>query len=414
MDQKFDVLIVGGGHGGAQTAIALRQAGYPGTIAIVTDEPEQPYERPPLSKDYLSGERPFDRLLIRPPGFWQEKAITMLLGRRVVTVDAPEHRVVTESGAEIGYGTMVWAAGGAPRRLACAGHDLQGVHSVRTKADVDAVSAELAGVNRVVVVGGGYIGLEAAAVLTKLGRAVTVVEAAPRVLARVAGEPLSRFFEAEHRAHGVDVRLGGTVACIEGRNGKASGVLLADGEVIACEMVIVGIGIVPAVEPLVAAGAAAENGVRVDERCRTTLLDIFAVGDCAAHLSAFAGGARIRIESVQNASDQATVVARTLMGTSPPKAAIPWFWSDQYDLKLQTVGLSQDHDAVVMRGEAATRSFSLIYLKQGRVIALDCVNRVRDYAQGRVLVASRATPSIERLADIGVPLKDLATPSEAM
>jgi 3-phenylpropionate/trans-cinnamate dioxygenase ferredoxin reductase subunit len=402
----YDILIVGGGHAGAQAAIALRQAKYEGTIAIVGDEPEIPYERPPLSKDYLAGEKPFERILIRPAAFWPERAVDMLTGRRVVTVDPAGHSVTTTDGLTTGYGTLIWAAGGSPRSLICSGHDLAGVHAVRTKADVDRLISELSATNRVVVIGGGYIGLEAAAVLTKLGKHVTVLEAMDRVLARVAGEPLSRFYEAEHRAHGVDVRLGAMVDCIEEAGGRATGVRLADGEILPCEMVIVGIGIIPAVAPLLAAGADGGNGVRVDAQCRTSLPDIFAIGDCALHTNGFADGAEIRLESVQNANDMANAVAKTLTGAPTDYHAVPWFWSNQYDLRLQTVGLSTGYDAAVLRGDPATRSFSLIYLKQGRVIALDCVNMVRDYVQGRALVTEGKSPDRARIADTNVALKE--------
>jgi 3-phenylpropionate/trans-cinnamate dioxygenase ferredoxin reductase subunit len=259
----------------------------------------------------------------------------------------------------------------------------------------------------VVVIGGGYIGLEAAAVLTKLGKKVTVLEALDRVLARVAGEPLSRFYEAEHRAHGVDVRLGARVACIEEQDGRATGVRLASDEILPCEMVIVGIGILPSVAPLLAAGAAGGNGVAVDSECRTSLPDIFAIGDCALHANAFADGAELRLESVQNANDMANAVAKTLTGAPTEYHAVPWFWSNQYDLRLQTVGLSTGYDAIVTRGDPASRSFSLLYLKQGRVIALDCVNAVRDYVQGRTLVVEGKRPDPARLADPNVVLKEL-------
>ncbi|MES2067302.1 MAG: FAD-dependent oxidoreductase [Pseudomonadota bacterium] len=403
----FDVLIVGAGHGGAQAAIALRQRKFEGTIALLGDEPDLPYERPPLSKEYLAGDKPFERILIRPAAFWVDRDITLLPGQRVVSVDAPAHQVITADGATISYRTLIWATGGAPRCLTCAGHDLSGVHGVRTRADVDRMIAELPAVTHAIVIGGGYIGLEAAAVLTKLGKPVTVLEAAPRVLARVAGEALSHFYEGEHRAHGVDLRTGVTVESIVGQDGAASGVRLADGTVLPGNLVIVGIGIIPAVAPLLAAGADGGNGVNVDALCRTSLPDIFAIGDCAAHPNPYADGAVIRLESVQNANDQATTVAKLLTGEETPYDAVPWFWSNQYDLKLQTVGLSIGHDAVVLRGDVAARSFSVIYLKHGHVIALDCVNATRDYVQGRALVVARAVVDPARLADAAVPLKEL-------
>lgn len=407
MSEIKDVLIVGAGHAGAAAAQALRQRKFTGTIGLLGAEREMPYERPPLSKEYLSGDKPFERILIRPAAFWADQAVDLMPGRTVAAVDPEARTVRTAEGESIGYGALIWATGGAPRRLTCAGHSLAGVHSVRNRADVDQMVAELPGVEHVVVIGGGYIGLEAAAVLTKLGKRVTVLEALDRVLARVAGEALSRFFEAEHRAHGVDLRTNVAVSCIEEKDGRVAGVRLADDGYIACDMVIVGIGIVPAVQPLIEAGAEGGNGVTVDRLCRTSLPDIYAIGDCAAHENGYAGGAVIRLESVQNANDQAQVVAKDLTGAPEPYDAIPWFWSNQYDLRLQTAGLSTGHDATVTRGDPATRSFSIIYVKQGRVAALDCVNAVKDYVQGRALVTARYPADIAKLADASMSLKDM-------
>ena len=409
---SFDVVIVGAGHGGAQAAIALRQAKFAGSILMIGDEPEPPYERPPLSKDYLSGDRSFERILIRPEAFWRDRDVTMRLATRVEAVDPVAHRVTTDDGRSIGYGRLVWATGGSPRRLTCDGHDLTGLHTVRTRADADRLMAELPDVRRAVVVGGGYIGLEAAAVLAKAGKAVTLLEAQDRVLARVAGEALSRFYEAEHRAHGVDVRLGVTVACVHGEGGRVTAVDLTDGTRIAADLVIVGIGIVPVVAPLLAAGADGGNGVAVDAGCRTSLPDVYAIGDCALHANAFADGAQMRVESVHNANDQASVVARRIVGEDAVYRATPWFWSNQYDLKLQTVGLSVGFDAAVLRGDPAARSFSVIYLRDGRVVALDCVNAVKDYVQGRKLVEAGAVIDPARLADAATPLKDMLATAE--
>jgi 3-phenylpropionate/trans-cinnamate dioxygenase ferredoxin reductase component len=400
------VIIIGAGHGGAQAAIALRQNGCAGPVTLIGDEPELPYERPPLSKDYLAQEKPFERLLIRPASFWAEKQVTLRLGETVEAVDAAAKCVQLRSGDRLGFDKLIWATGGTPRRLDCPGSTLDGVHVVRTRADVDAIMAALPHVTNIAVIGGGYIGLEAAASLTKLGKAVVLLEALPRVLARVAGEQLSQFFEAEHRAHGVDVRTGVAVTALEGET-TVQGVRLADGDIVPADLVIVGIGIIPAVAPLLAAGAVGQNAVQVDAQCRTSLADIFAIGDCAAHANAFAGGAMIRLESVQNANDQATVAAKTICGIEAVYHATPWFWSNQYDLKLQTVGLSTGHDATVLRGDPALRSFSVIYLKAGAVIALDCVNSVKDYAQGRKLVEARAIIDLSKLADTNVALKEL-------
>ena len=405
---KADVVIVGAGHGGAQCAIALRQAGFEGTVTVIGREPEYPYERPPLSKEYFAREKTFDRLYIRPPSFWEEKGVPFLLGTEVTSVDPAAHELTLSDGETMGYGKLVWATGGDPRRLSCAGSDLGGVHGVRTREDCDRLMAEVdAGTKNVVVIGGGYIGLEAAAVLTKMGLKVTLLEALPRVLARVAGEELSAFYQKEHRDHGVDLRTGVAVDSLEGADGKVTGVRLADGEVIPAEAVIVGIGIVPAVAPLIAAGAAGSNGVDIDEYCRTSLPDVYAIGDCAAFACDFAGGNVMRVESVQNANDMATCVAKAICGDEKPYHAFPWFWSNQYDLRLQTAGINMGFDQTVVRGNPDDRSFSVVYLKAGKVLAIDCVNMVKDYVQGRKLVEAGATPDLARLADKDVPLKEL-------
>ena len=403
---NYDVVIVGAGQGGAYAAIQLRQLGFAGSIALIGREAEAPYERPPLSKEYMLGDKAWERLLIRPADFWVGKGIDLLLNCEVVSVSPEVKAVHLSDGREIGYGDLIWATGGDPRRLSCLGAELHGVHVVRTRGDVDAILAELGSVTRAVIIGGGYIGLEAAAVLRKLDKEVTLLEMLPRVLARVAGEDLSAFYEAEHRAHGVDLR---TEAGVEGVEGQArvSGVRLSDGTVIDCQLVIVGIGIVPAVGPLLSAGAAGGNGVDVDEFCRTSLPNVYAIGDCAAHSNAFADGAVIRLESVQNANDQATCAARAIMGEQQPYAATPWFWSNQYDLKLQTVGLSAGHDQAVLRGDPAARSFSVLYLRHGKLIACDAVNMVKDYVQARKLVEEGAVIAVEDLADASRPLKEL-------
>ncbi len=407
--EQADIIIVGTGHGGAQAAIALRQQGHDGSILMLGRDNVPPYERPPLSKEYLAGDKPFERIMIRPEQFWADKNVTLRLGCNVTEVDPAAHEVVLQTGERIGYRKLIWAGGGDPRRLSCPGGNLDGVLAVRDKADADAMMAALeAGAKKAVIIGGGYIGLEAAAVLRKLGCEVVLLEALPRVLARVAGEELSEFYQAEHIAHGVDLRLGASVEAIEGVDGKATGVKMADGEVIPCDFVVVGIGIVPSVAPLIAAGAAGSNGVDVDIYCRTTLDDIYAIGDCAVHANPFADQALIRLESVQNANDMANTAARAIMGDKQPYHALPWFWSNQYDLKLQTAGLNIGYDQAIVRGDPAERKFSVVYLKEGRPLAIDCVNNTKDYVQGRKLLENGVTEiDLERLANPEVPLKEL-------
>lgn len=413
------MLVVGAGQGGASLAMGLRQMKFAGAITVLGAEPELPYERPALSKEYLAGDKAFEKLLLRSADFWREKDVTFALGEgaRVVRVDPAEHTVTTADGRTFGYGALVWAAGGRPRRLPCAGHDLAGIHYVRDRADADRIKAELDTTTRVAVIGGGYIGLEAASVLRKKDKAVTLFETEDRVLARVAGRELSRFFEDEHRRQGVEIRLRSEVVEIEREGGRVTGVKLASGDVVPADMVIVGIGIVAEVEPLLAAGADGKaSGVLVDLVGRTSLPDVYALGDCAAHANVHAAtGDVVRLESIQNANDQASVLARHLTGTLGDERydAVPWFWSMQFDLRLQTVGLVQGHDEEIVRGDPATRSFSVVYRREGRVIAVDCVNRTKDYMQGKALITSRRVVDRAEIANPERLLKDLAAEPSA-
>ena len=406
--EKFDVVIVGSGHGGAQAAIALRQNGHEGSILMVSRDCNPPYERPPLSKEYLAGEKPFERIQIRPEQFWADKGIELRLGRNVNEVDPVAHELALSDDTRVSYRKLIWAGGGDARRLSCPGSDYAGIHYIRTRRDVDLLKEELAaGAKRAVIIGAGYIGLEVAAVLRKLGREVTVVEMLDRVLARVAGPELSDYYAAYHRQQGVDLRLSTGVETIEGEHGRVTGVLTDSGEKIACDVIVAGIGIVPSVGPLIAAGAAGSNGVDVDTYGRTTLDDIYAIGDCASHANPYAENKVIRLESVQNANDMASCAVKAIMGDKQDYDAVPWFWSNQYDLKLQTVGIATGYDATVLRGDPEAKKFSVIYLKEGRVIALDCVNSVKDYVQGRKLVVDRAEIDPGLLADSDIPLKEM-------
>lgn len=380
---KFNVLIVGAGQAGSQAAIMLRQLKFEGSIGIIGDEQDLPYERPPLSKDYLQGEKDFDRILSRSAQFWEQQQIQILTGRRVTQVLPSEHAVLTGDGERHDYDYLIWAAGGATRRLSCPGSELDGVHYIRNREGVDYLLNELPQAQRVVVIGGGYIGLEAAASLRKIGKDVVLLESQDRVLARVACETLSRFIETEHRNQGVDVRLNVGVQQLESTGSRVEAVQLNDGTCIPADLVIVGIGIVPAVQPLFDAGAEGNNGVAVDNQCRTSLPDVFAIGDCACHPNRFADSANVRLESVQNAVDQANVVAKVLMNQEARYESLPWFWSNQYDLKLQTAGLALGYDSTSVRGDVPARSFSIDYFKEGRLIAVDCINASRDYVAAR-------------------------------
>jgi 3-phenylpropionate/trans-cinnamate dioxygenase ferredoxin reductase subunit len=346
-------------------------------------------------------------MLIRPSAYWKDQRVEMLLGRSATSIDATAKRLKTDEGGEYSYSHLIWAAGADARRLSCAGHDLSGVHTVRHKGDADALAGELSTIKRVVVIGGGYIGLEAAAVMRKLGKQVVLLEAGDRVLGRVAGQDISSFYQESHRLAGVDLRLNSVMLCLEGNAGHVSAVTLEDGTSLPCECVIVGIGVSPTIAPLIEAGADSGNGVRVDEHCRTSLPDIFAIGDCAEHRNTFADDAWVRLESVQNATDMANTAASWICGEPKPYVAAPRFWSDQYDLKLQTIGLSLGHDQTVMRGDPSDRSFSVVYLKNGEVRALDCVNNAKDFAQGRSLVLNRSEVDTQQLSNPEIALKQL-------
>jgi len=402
MNDLLDIMIVGAGQAGAQAAISLRQEGFTGTITMVGEESDLPYERPPLSKDYLAGERTADRLLLRPPAFWGERHVKILTETRISHVD--RGIATAEDGRLFHYGKLIWAAGGHARRLSCPGADLGGIHCIRTRQDDDNLRADLLTATRVAIIGGGYVGLEAAAVLSKAGKSVTVIEAQPRLLARVTAPPVSAFYLQQHRAHGVEVLLSAQVAALEG-DGRVSAVVLADGRRIPCDIAVVGVGLEASIAPLGLEG----TGVEVDGHCRTALPDIYAIGDCASHMSRYADGARIRLESVQNAVDMAKAAAAHIVhgDSARPYDACPWFWSNQYDLRLQTVGLSIGHDETVVRGDPASGGWSLVYLRAGAVVALDCINAARDFVQGKALVERGARIAPALLADAANPLKTM-------
>lgn len=402
---SYDVLIVGAGQAGVQAAVSLRQGGFGGTVCLLSAEDHLPYERPPLSKAFLQGAAEPEEFLLRSSDALAKNSIDLRRGLAVESVDAESHSVMLEDGESIEYGRLIWAAGGRARTLSLPGADLDGVLSVRTLDDASKLRDRMGTAQNAVIIGGGYVGLETAAALRKHGIAVTVVEAQERLLARVTCAEISQFYADLHRAHGATVLLSSGVSQIIGDDGRVSAVELADGSIAPADVVIVGVGLIPNVEPLASAGARVSNGIDIDGEFRTSLPDVFAIGDCANYESTYAHDQRVRLESVPNAVEHGKAVAAVILGTERPKAAAPWFWSHQYDIKLQTVGLQGGHDQAVLRGSTKDSSFSVIYLRDGRVIALDCVNSVADFAQGKQLVAQGTRASSSALSDAAVPLK---------
>lgn len=400
------IIIIGAGQAGAQASASIRQAGYDGEIIMFGAEKEPPYQRPPLSKAYLQGELGADRLVLRPRAFYAQQKIDLRLGVRVARIDSAAKIVATDAGEEVGYDKLLLATGAPPRRLDCPGADLIGVHYLRTIADSDALRPALAAGGRLVIVGAGYIGLEVAASTRKAGLDVAVLEMADRVLARVAGREISGFFENLHREHDVDLRLGATLKEFEGRNGRVTAAVLETGEKIACSAVLIGVGARPATRLAEEAGLTLANGVWTDDHARTSDPSIFAAGDCASHPSPIYGR-RMRLESVPNAIEQAKVAGTNMAGGDAVYDAAPWFWSDQYDVKLQTVGVCEGADLAVVRGDVAARKFSVWYLAAGRLLAVDAVNDPAAFAVSKKLVAAKSSPDPKKLADPAADLKSL-------
>lgn len=398
-----DVLIIGGGHAGAHLAIALRQKGFAGTIAVVSDESTLPYDRPPLSKAYLIGSVQIDRLLLRDSDYWAEQQVRFELGCRVASLDSANRRAELDDGRAIRFRWCVLATGGSVRRLRCPGASLPGIHYLRTVADVDAIREGLSNGGRVGIIGAGYVGLEVAAAAREMGHPVVVIEAQPRVLQRVTSPAISAFFERQHRAQGVELRLGEQVAGFSGED-RLTAVRLASGEEIPIDLAIVGIGIDADTALAEAAGIACDGGVLVDEYCRTSAEGVLAIGDCARHPNPFAGGLW-RLESVQHAMDSATAAADTILEEPTEYRALPTFWSDQFDLKLQSAGLNKDADDIVLRGDPENGPFTAVYLRQGQVIAVDAINSPKDFMGARTLILKGTPVDRAKLADISIPLK---------
>ena len=401
------IVIVGAGQAADQAVHTLRRKGFTGKLAVVGDEPYLPYQRPPLSKKFLAGALDKDRLVLRPQHFYVEHSVETHLGRRVQEISRDARRIRLDDGAVLPYDALLLATGSKPRALTVPGADLPGVHTLRTIADVERIRADIANGKRMVIIGGGYIGLEVAATTRELGLDVTVLEMAERVMNRVTCKEISSFYETEHARHGVRIVTNSRVQALAGdsRTGRVKAVLTDDGAEHPADVVIVGVGVTAADELAVAAGIECANGIVVNEYCQTSDPAIYAAGDCANHPNLHYDR-RLRLESVDNAFEQAANAAHNLLGSPTVHDKVPWFWSDQYDLKMIIVGLCQGHDTVVVRGSPASRSFSVCYLRGGELIAVDSVNSPKDQMAARKLIAAHARPDLDKLENPGILLKD--------
>ncbi|MEL6868955.1 MAG: FAD-dependent oxidoreductase [Pseudomonadota bacterium] len=398
-------VVVGAGHAAGQLAVSLRVAGYTGALTIVGEEAVPPYQRPPLSKGYLSGDVGLDRLLVKPLDFYTENDIQLQLNTTVTAID-PAARSLHTTGGELQWRNLVIATGSRARTLAVPGSTLTGVHYLRTAADVDRIRGAFTPGKRLVIIGGGYIGLEVAAVAIKAGLEVHIVERESRLLSRVVSPQISDFYLDVHRTAGAHIHLGTQLASFGGAQ-HVDAVQLDDGVTLPADLVIVGVGVEPNTELADAAGITCDNGIVVNEFCETSADGVLAIGDCTNHPNPLLDR-NLRLESVPNALEQARTAAATITGARKAYAQVPWFWSDQYDLKLQIVGLTDGYDATVIRGDMATRRFACFYLAEGRLIAVDAVNSPREFMFSKPLVAARAKVSPELLADPQQSLKDIA------
>jgi 3-phenylpropionate/trans-cinnamate dioxygenase ferredoxin reductase subunit len=398
------VVIVGAGQAGAQVAISLRQLGFAGAIVLLGDEPAPPYQRPPLSKAYMSGEMPLERTLIRSEAYYAKAMIDLRLGLRVERISRAE-RMVASDGEELAYDVLVLCTGTRARRLGLPGEGLEGVYYLRTLADSERIRAAVRPGGRTVIIGGGYIGLEIAASIGKLGAEATVLEALDRVMNRVVAPPVSAFFAAEHARHGVAIETSAQVAALEGA-AAVERVVCRDGRTFAADLVVIGVGAMPNDELARDAGLTVENGIVVDEFGRTSDSSIFAAGDVTNHPSPLFDR-RLRLESVHNAMAQAKAVAQAIVGKPVPYAEVPWFWSDQYDLKLQIAGIGDPDDRLILRCDPASRSFSALHLRAGRLVAIDCINRGADFLAAKKLIAERRPIDPARAANPEIRLAEL-------
>lgn len=397
-------IIIGAGQAGASAAAKLRNLGYDADITLIGAESAPPYQRPPLSKKYMLGEMDLERLYLRPIDYYETNNITLRLGTKVDAIDTAT-KSITIQDETLSYDNLILTTGSWPRRLpAKIGGDLRGVYYMRDLADSDAMADEFQEGRRALIIGGGYIGLEAAAVAAKKGVKVTLVEMADRILQRVAAPQTSDFFRAAHAAQGVDIREGVGLDHLIDHNGRVGAAKLSDGSEIEIDFAIVGVGIIPASELAEAAGITLDNGIMVDEFGRTSAPNVYAAGDCA---SLPFRGDRIRLESVQNAIDQAENVAANIMGQNIPYAPMPWFWSDQYDIKLQIAGLNRGYDAVYARREPESDTPSYWYYRGETLLAVDAINDSRAYMVGKRLIEMGASPAPKEVMDPNTNLKEL-------
>ena len=396
------MVIIGCGQAGGQAAASLRQEKYEGPITMIGQEPYIPYQRPPLSKQYLSGEQEKEKLSLRQESFYSEKEINLMLETSVLSLDPHKKELQLENDETVAYDKLLVATGGRPRKLEVDGHTLKGIHYLRNIDDVDAIKTQMRTSQNLVIVGGGYIGLEVASVAIKRGLTVSVLEMESRILERVTTEEMSAFYHQLHTDEGVNILTSTQAKAFKGSETVES-VVCGDHEIPA-DLVIVGIGILPNTEMAEAAGLETNNGLVVDEHCRTSNEHIFAAGDCTNHPNPILNR-RLRLESVPNAMEQGRVAASNMLGGSKSYASMPWFWSDQYEHKLQMVGFSKDSDQSVVRGDMESKSFTVFYLKDGSIIAADSVNNPKEFMASKQLVGKKA--SIEALADTSIELKTL-------
>lgn len=399
-------IVIGASHAAAQLALGLRQEGWEGKIIVIGDEPRIPYHRPPLSKALLAGEKTAEDIYIRPHDAYEKADIECKLNTRVESIDRERQQITLDNGELMDYDKLALTVGSRVRRVALPGVDLAGIYYLRTIADVERIKEHMGADKNAVIVGGGYIGLETAAVLRKAGMCVTLVETMERVLQRVTAPQISEFYHRIHTEEGVNILCNTSVTAFAGE-GRVRGVVCTDGTTLAADLVIIGVGIVPNVELAAAAGLKVENGIVVDEFARTSDHDIVSAGDCTWHYNHLYER-WIRLESVQNASDQARVAAMTLCGKEKAYDALPWFWSDQYDLKLQIAGLSQGYDEVITRGDKNSgRRLAAFYLQDDTIIAVDAINKPVEFMLGKRLIVNKVRVDKDRLADASIPIKAL-------